>query len=64
VLEVAEQPRAAAVFQERRDLIGMKGGVQRDGGAACSNNTNVNANPTRVIVGENCDPRAPITWRT
>ena len=50
---VAEDGRGAAVFQKFRDLVGVQGGVERNGGAARGNDSQVGRDPARMVIGQN-----------
>ncbi len=55
---IAEKQRRAAIVQQLGELIGVESGVERDDGASCRNDAEKGHHPSRVIIGNNCQPRS------
>ena len=58
MFDVRKQQRTAAVLQQGRDLIGVQSGVKRNRGATGCDYAQICRHPARMVVGQNCHPRA------
>src|SRR5271169_5857637 len=58
MLAIAEHQRTTAVLKDFRNLIRMKGRIQRNGRATGRDNAEVCSDPARMVVGEDCNSSA------
>ncbi len=59
VLGIAEHGRAAAIFQQLGELVGVQRGVERDYRASRRNNPEIGCHPSGMVIRHDGQPRSP-----